>query len=306
MFPTKALGPDGFPTHFYQRHWDICGEEVTRAVLSIVRGEESAECVNDTVLVLIPKVLNPTHLAQFRPISLCNVIYKIASKVVANRLKQILPDIISHEQSAFVPGRLITDNIICAYECLHFMKRNKSKSNSYCALKLDMMKAYDRLEWDYLQAMMEKLGFAQPWVDTVMSMVRSVSFSVMFNGEKLEQFIPSRGIRQGDPISPYLFLIATEGLSCLLKSSSESSGLEGIKVAPTAPVVNHLLFVDDSLLLFKSSTEGATAVSNLLEIYCNASGQKINNDKSSIFLVRVVHNREEMRSRTFCMFIMSR
>ena len=160
MFPTKAPGPDGFPAHFYQRHWDICGEEITNVVLRIIRGEESAASINETVLVLIPKVQNPTLLTQFRPKSLCNVIYKIASKVVANRLKVILPDIISKEQSAFVPGRLITDNIICAYECLHFMKRNRSKSNNFCALKLDMMKAYDRVEWPYLQAIMGKLGFA--------------------------------------------------------------------------------------------------------------------------------------------------
>ena len=179
MFPTKLPGPDGFPAHFYQRHWDICGDEVTRAVLGIVRGEESDNYVNDTVLVPIPKVLIPTHLSRFRPISLCNVIYKIASKVVANRLKIILPDIISEEQSAFVPGRLITDNIICAYECLHFMKKSRSRSNSHCALKLDMVKAYDRVEWAYLKAMMIKLGFAQQWVDIIMSMISSISFSVL-------------------------------------------------------------------------------------------------------------------------------
>ncbi|XP_073354989.1 uncharacterized protein [Aegilops tauschii subsp. strangulata] len=136
--PDKSPGPDGFPAHFYQRHWDLCRDEVTNVVLIIVRGEESAESVNDTVLVVIPKV-------------------------IANRLKSILPDIISEEQSAFVPGRLITDNIICAYECLHFMKRSRAKSNSFCALKLDTMKAYDRLEWSYLQAIMIKLGFSQHW-----------------------------------------------------------------------------------------------------------------------------------------------
>ena len=130
-----------------------------------------------------------------------------------------------------------------------------------------------------------------------MGMITSVSFSVMFNGEKLESFQPSRGLRHGDPISPYLFLIAAEGLSCLLKSSSESTSLEGIKVAPTAPVVNHLLFVDDSLLLFKSSNEGAVAFSNLLDFYCRASGQKISHGKSSIFFSKGVPDsvREEIK-----------
>ncbi|KAE8790861.1 non-ltr retroelement reverse transcriptase [Hordeum vulgare] len=285
MFPTKAPGPDGFCAHFYQRHWEVCGDEVTSIVLRIVTGVESPESINDTVLVLIPKVTNPTILAQFRPISLCNVMYKIASKVIANRLKVVLSGIISEKQSAFVPGRLITNNIICAYECLHFMKRLREKSNSFCALKLDMMKAYDRMEWAYLKGMMIRLGFDQRWIDIAMGMVSSVLFSVCFNGERLEVFKPTCGIRQGDPISPYLFLIATEGLSCLLKSSSQSS-LTCIHVAHTAPTVNHLLFVDDSLLLFKASVEGSTLVSNLLDTYCNAYGQRINNEKSSIFFSR--------------------
>jgi hypothetical protein len=127
MYPTKAPGPDGFPAHFFQRHWSVCGEEVTGAVLRVLAGQDSPGCVNKTFIVLIPKVASPTKLGQFRPISLCNVMYKIASKAVANRLKVILPEIISEEQSAFVPGRLITDNIITAYECLHFMKRTKAK-----------------------------------------------------------------------------------------------------------------------------------------------------------------------------------
>jgi hypothetical protein len=119
----------------------------------------------------------------------------ICAKVVSNRLKLVLPEIISEEQSVFVPGRLIIDNIVSAYECLHFMKRSKSKNNSYCALKLDVMKTYDRVEWSYLGAIMEKLGFARPWVNIVMHLVSSVSFSVMFNGSESEEFKPTRGIQ---------------------------------------------------------------------------------------------------------------
>jgi len=254
----------------------------------VVEDRESASSINDTLIVLIPKVKDPTLLTQFRPISLCNVIYKIASKVIANRLKEIMPDIISDEQSAFVPGRLITDNIIAAYECLHFMKRNKAKKNQYCALKLDMTKAYDRVEWAYLRAVLLKLGFPVGWVDIVMDMISSVKFSVLLNGKKLQEFTPSRGIRQGDPISPYLFLLAAEGLSCLLISSVQSPNLSGLQVAPLAPPVNHLLFADDSLLFVKANSVGAAEVSQVLEAYCQASGQRINYGKSSIYFSKGV------------------
>lgn len=125
MGPKKSLGPDGFTAGFYQLHWDLIGPRVTTAVLNFLNGGSLPTEVNKTVLVLIPKVQHPQNLTQFRLISLCNVLYKIFSKVIANRLRVILDDIISEGQSAFVPGRLITDNVLVAYECTHYLKRKK-------------------------------------------------------------------------------------------------------------------------------------------------------------------------------------
>ena len=130
-----------------------------------------------------------------------------------------------------------------------------------------------------------------------MRLVTTVSFSVLLNGDHLDSFLPSRGIRQGDPISPYLFLLAAEGLSCLLKSRNQSSNLSGIKVAPSAPMVSHLLFADDSLLFFKANRESALEVKEVLQLYCDASGQQVNMDKSSIHFAKGCRNnvREEIK-----------
>jgi len=118
---------------------------------------------------------------------------------------------------------------------------------------------------------MLKLGFHRLWVEMTKSMINSVSFSVMFNGQKLDSFKPLRVIRQGDPISPYLFLLVAEGLSCLLKSRIQSSDLMGIRVAPSAPMLSHLLFADDSLLLFTANRENAEVTRDVMNLYCNTS-----------------------------------
>jgi hypothetical protein len=182
MGPTKAPGPDGFPALFYQRYWDFFQADICSAVRSFLQGDTIPDGLCDTTIVLIPKISKPENLLNFRPISLCNVLYKIASKVLANRLKFFLPDIICNQQSAFVPGRLITDNVLIAYECMHTIRKQKSNT-PFFALKLDMMKAYDRVEWRYLEGVMNKMGFSDHWIKTVMRCVTKVRYAVMINGE---------------------------------------------------------------------------------------------------------------------------
>jgi hypothetical protein len=146
MQPLKSPGPDGFTACFYQKFWPTVGREVCQAVLGFLNTGILDGAINSTYIALIPKKKSPTKVTEYRPISLCNVLYKLISKVLANRLKKILPSIISKNQSAFVPGRLITDNILVAFEALHTMQSRMKRKNGYMALKLDMSKAYDRVE----------------------------------------------------------------------------------------------------------------------------------------------------------------
>jgi len=219
------------PAIFYKRFWDTVGDDVTREVNHMLGGGAMPKGWNETVVVMIPKVPNPERLKDLRPTSLCNVVYKIASKVLSNHLKLILPEIISLSQSAFVPGRMITDNVLLAYEFTHFMQTKKGSGDSFAAVKLDMSKAYDRVEWCFLERMMLKLGFNEQWVNTIMKCVTSVRYRIKVNGCLTEEIVPERGLRQGDLLSPYLFLICAEAFSCLLHVAQESGDMTRVKVS---------------------------------------------------------------------------
>lgn len=165
MGPWKTLGPDGLSAMFFQRYWHIVGPKVTNAVFSFFYTDECNPDLNATQIALILKNANPKCVSDYRPISLRNVIYKIISKVLVNRLKAVMGRIISEEQSAFIQGRLIGDNILIAYKILHSMYHNRNGTKNHVAIKLDMSKAYDRVEWEFLKRVQTRLGFCDQWWD---------------------------------------------------------------------------------------------------------------------------------------------
>ena len=162
--------------------------------------------------------------------------------MLANRLKKVLPFVISANQSAFVPGHLITENVMVAFEALHTMDAWMTGRKGYMALKLDISKAYDQVEWNFLEVIMLKIGFARRWVDKLMMCVRTVSYSILINGQPTGKIVPTWGIRQGDPLSPYFFILCAEGLSNLLRMAEQERRLTGLPITKGGTRINHLFF----------------------------------------------------------------
>ena len=167
-------------------------------------------------------------MTKFRPISLCNVSYKIVSKVLCQRLKKVLPQRISETQSAFVAGRQITDNIMVAQEMFHALRNKPGGRVKRMAIKTDMSKAYDRMEWSFIEAVMRKMGFSELWIEWIMRCITSVTYKVLMNGEPRGNIVPGRGLRQGDPLSPFIFILCTEALVSLLNQAENQGKITGM------------------------------------------------------------------------------
>ena len=194
---------------------------------------------NETHVALIPKIKNPTKITQFRPISLSNVISRIAK-------------IISENQSAFMSEHLITNNVLVAFETMHHINKKRMGKVGEMAVKLDMSKAFDRVEWGCLEKIMSKMGFHVQWVDIIMRCVRSVSYTIKINVRPIGHITPTQGLRQGDPLSPYLFLICAKGLSAMLKKSVMDGQMKGVDACSRGPEISHLFFTDDSLIFCRA------------------------------------------------------
>ncbi|XP_013745364.2 uncharacterized protein LOC106447969 [Brassica napus] len=278
----KAPGPDGFSASFFHSNWDSIGSDISEEIQTFFTTGSLPPKINETFIRLIPKIKNPRTVADYRPIDLCNVYYKIISKILTKRLRPLLSSIISENQSAFVPGRAIADNVLITHEVLHYLKTSKAEKRCAMAVKTDMSKAYDRLEWEFIRLVLQRMGFHEKWIHWIMECISSVTYAFLINGSPRGRVKPSRGIRQGDPLSPYIFILCSEVLSGLCNKAQEDGLLEGIRVAKGCPRVNHLLFADDTMFFSKADKASSLALKTILQQYETASGQSINTAKSSI------------------------
>lgn len=209
MGSLKAPGPDGFQALFYQKNWHLVAPSVCEMALRVLKGNGIPQNLNSTFIALIPKVDVPDSPKQFRPIGLCNVAYKIITKALVNRLKPILSTVVAPTQASYVPGRQITDNIVIFQEVLHSMRTKQGKT-SFMAIKIDLEKAYDRLRWSFIQDTLVELKLPDSLNKVIMECITTPSLQILWNGEPTETFLPSRGIRQGDSLSPYIFVLCIE------------------------------------------------------------------------------------------------
>ena len=207
MHPDKAGGLDGLNPAFFQSFCKVMGHEVFKQCSQWLKAKTFPGDLNSTNVVLIPKKENASSMKHLRPIALCNVLYRIMAKVLANRLKEVLPSLISENQSAFIQNRVITDNVLIAFEMIHHMSRKKHGRVGEVALKLDISKAYDRVNWSILRRRMKAMGFCEQWIEWMMLCVKTVTYNFSLNGSLVGPVIPRKRIETGRP--PFLVPIPT-------------------------------------------------------------------------------------------------
>jgi hypothetical protein len=280
-------GPDGFNIAFYIWAWSWIGDEVTNMLRSFYTTCIMPPHLNDTQIALIPKKLVCHLPSDFRPISLCNVIYKIIAKSLANRLKQHLPEYVHPSQQAFIQGRRISNNIVVAQEIAHSFSLTSWDSHDFM-IKIDLAKAFDRLEWNCIDNALARKGIDSHFIKLVHACISTPNFSVMINGQSFGSFKSSRGIRQGCPLSPCLFVLAVNELSLALQDALQANHLTGISLGPNCPQIHSLMFADDLLLCGKANMQEAANIFSILNQFCRHSGQIPNWNKSGILFSKNV------------------
>ncbi|GJV22742.1 hypothetical protein Tco_1375437 [Tanacetum coccineum] len=273
MGNDKSLGPDGFTAAFFKEAWDIVATDVMQAVREFFINGKLLKEINHTIIALIPKVASPSRVNDFRPISCCNVLFKCISKIIANRIKESLKVLVSPNQSAFVPGRNISDNILLTQELMHNYHLDWGPPR--CAFKVDIQKAYDTVDWSFLKEVLIGFGFHDRLVGWIMECVTTVSFSICINGSLHGYFKGKRGLRQGDPLSPYLFTLVMEILTLMIRRRVQATD------SFTYHYVNSARVIMDALDEFKQVSGLTPSIPKSMVYFCNV----LNHVKLSIMQI---------------------
>lgn len=203
-----------------------------------------------------------------------HVMYKIISKVLVNRLKTYLHEIVFEAQTAFIPSRIITDNILIAHDLMHSLKSRKRVSKTYMSIKTDIAKTYDRIEWNFLESTLRAFGFNDQWIRWIMNTVTTVEYSVLINENAQGRICPHRGLRQGNSLSPYLYILCTDVLSHMITSTAKKGKIRGIRIGNAVPTITHLLFAYDSLFFCQANNRNCKAINEVFRTYELWSGQQ--------------------------------
>ncbi|XP_062155223.1 uncharacterized protein LOC133863288 [Alnus glutinosa] len=284
---SKAPGPDGFSAGFYQKAWAVVGDDLCEAILKFFSFGKLLKETNATILTLIPKKKNASYMSEYRPIACCNVVYKCITKILANRLIHGLDEVIGSNQGAFIPKRGIAENILLAQEVV--CDYHKTNGVPRCTLKVDLMKAYDSLDWEYVLHCLKCFGAPSKFIYWIRACITSPSFTIALNGTLVGFFQGKKVLRQGNPISPYLFVLAMEGLTLLMEEAATSPQF-GYHPKCAAVNLTHLCFADDLLVFSAASTSSVTTIIGALAEFEHISGLKANPSKSSIFIAGVAED----------------
>ncbi|GKD51406.1 putative RNA-directed DNA polymerase [Tanacetum coccineum] len=281
---SKAPDPDGFSFKLFKKYWSMLKHDIVSFVKDFkVSGLIPRGC-NSSFITLVPKVEDPLVISDFRPISLIGSQYKIIAKILANRLSRVLPSVVGEVQMAYIKGRQIIDGPLMINEIIAWAKKHKKR---LMFLKVDFEKAFDSLSWDFLFSILEQMGFSYKWRLWIRSCLNSAFASVLVNGSPTKEFKIERGLRQGDPLSPFLFILAVEALNVALLEASNSNIFKGVKVGKDSVHVSHLQFADDALILGEWSRSNAMNLSRILTCFHLSSGLKVNFNKSKLYGIGV-------------------
>jgi len=222
------------------------------------------------------------EVTDFRPISLVGSLYKVIAKVLSNRLKAVLPKLVGESQTAFVAGRQILDGALIANEVVHWLKKKKKQG---VLLKLDFQKAYDTIDWGALDLVLAVMGFGTKWRRWIKTCVTSASMSILINGKPSKPFKMGRGLRQGDPLSPFLFVLMGEVLNKMVQRAAELNMIKGITVGTGDVQLTHLQFADDTLIFCEAEVQYLIRLKHILLSFQSLSGLMVNYSKSGLLVL---------------------